>query len=107
MNKKNKIHFLAGSVPSANIEGYVAVLNWAASKNFEVVNVSDILIPSKRRIVGQQGPSIESTSFFYCSASEKDFETYFGEPYTEEKILEYVKKIGEIENAKMGSEIVV
>ena len=100
MTTKRKIHFLAGSVPSANIGGMAAVLNWACKNNFEIALVSNQLMVSERRIVGQAGPSMESNSFFYCSSNDENFTKYFGEPYNEEHIGEYVKKIGEIEGAK-------
>ena len=101
MSNKNKIHFLAGSQPSSNPVGICAIFNWALVNNFEVVQVMNVMLPSTRRIVGQsQGVAIESTSFFYCSATNEAFESYFGEPYNEEKIVEYVKKIGDVENAK-------
>jgi len=100
MSKKNKIHFLAGSVPSGNISGVIAIMNWANKNDFEIAEISNVLMMSTRRIVGQAGPSMESNSFFYCATTKEFFEKYFGEPYDENKITEYVKKIGEIEGTK-------
>lgn len=100
MTTKRKVHFLAGSVPSANIAGMVAVMNWANKNNFEVAQIVNVLMVSNRRIVGQAGPSMESNSFFYCSSTDENFKKYFGEPYNEEVLDTYIKKIGEIEGVK-------
>lgn len=100
---KLKVHFLAGTVPAVQLTAIVNTLNWASDAGFKIEQAINVMLVSNKRVIGQAapaGPQMESMVFFYCSCTEKQFQDYFGEPYSDEKLTEYPKMIGVIEDKK-------
>ncbi len=100
------INFLAGTVPVNLWPMVCQIMNWAVENDFkvsQVVNTMSVTEPQRVIGSGPAGPAVQSMYFVFCKSTPENFEKYFGFPYSDERLIEIPKLIGELEDLKKGN----